>query len=608
MAAEGIVVRILGDATDLDKSLSASANKIAKWATAIKAVADVAAVAFVASGLKAADAQAKLAAQLGTTSQDLATTARAFDMAGVSQEKLNGGVRALTNRLSQASSGVKEASAAFDQLGVSASEIQSLPLSERIATINAALKNNVAANERAALAAKLYGEEAGLAISRVDAATIDQASAQVKKLNAALSEVDAAKVEAANDAIGQIGMATEGVAKQLAAKFAPVLQGLAETMVDMVTSSDEFGNIATSAFNVVIKGAGYAANAFRGMQVIADGLVVAFHGVRVVISEVATRIVESFDWAINGAKEIINDLIDAANHIPGINLEKLVIGESELAASMRAATEEMKADFSSAVDNMHNRLMEPLPSESLDEWVKVWEEKAQKAAEIAANAKAKEREEAATAHVDDMDAVRARYAEQLAVLEEYEAARSGTIKLWKAEDIKTAEDAAKAQKAIDQASMKARMQVASSMMGNLSSLMDTENRKLFQIGKVAALAQATIDGYSSIVSSYAQGAKIGGPALGAAFAATAAVATGVQISRIAAASYGGGTGAPAAAATSNPGVSSDGLVGGSGAQTETQRTIRLESLDPTALVSGSMINTLAQNLVELQNDGFKLVV
>lgn len=81
---------------------------------------------------------------------------------------------------------------------------------------------------------------------------------------------------------------------------------------------------------------------------------------------------------------------------------------------------------------------------------------------------------------------------------------------------------------------KQRLQDFSSFFGNLATLQQTKSKELFAIGKAAAIAQATIDGFQAIQSSYAKGAAIGGPPLGAAFAAAAGAATAVQISKIAA--------------------------------------------------------------------------
>lgn len=94
--------------------------------------------------------------------------------------------------------------------------------------------------------------------------------------------------------------------------------------------------------------------------------------------------------------------------------------------------------------------------------------------------------------------------------------------------------------AIDQARFQQQLQGAQMVFGNLSTLMNTESRKLFEIGKIAAIAEATVSGIEATIHSYKFGAKIGGPALGAAFATTAALATGVKIAQLKSQQFGGG--------------------------------------------------------------------
>lgn len=96
---------------------------------------------------------------------------------------------------------------------------------------------------------------------------------------------------------------------------------------------------------------------------------------------------------------------------------------------------------------------------------------------------------------------------------------------------------------VAEAERRQKVAIASGMMGNLSSLMNTESRKLFEIGKTASIAGALIDGYEAVQGAYKIGAKMGGPALGAAYAATAAVATAAQVQQIASTKFGSaGTG------------------------------------------------------------------
>ncbi len=75
--------------------------------------------------------------------------------------------------------------------------------------------------------------------------------------------------------------------------------------------------------------------------------------------------------------------------------------------------------------------------------------------------------------------------------------------------------------------------------GNMSQLMNTESRKLFEIGKAAALASAVVSGYDAAVTNYKKGSDIGGPPVGAAFAAASLAATFAQVRAIQSTSFGG---------------------------------------------------------------------
>ena len=153
---------------------------------------------------------------------------------------------------------------------------------------------------------------------------------------------------------------------------------------------------------------------------------------------------------------------------------------------------------------------------------------------------------------------------------------------------------------LDEKEMKGRMGVAKGMFGNLSALMSTENRKLFEIGKVAAIASATISTYEAATDSFKFGAKIGGPPLGAAFAAPAVAAGLANISAIASTTMGGGGGG--GGATSAPSG------GGQGA-TLTQENV----VDATfnlqteqGFVSTDQIRGVAAGLNEFIEDGGRI--
>lgn len=101
----------------------------------------------------------------------------------------------------------------------------------------------------------------------------------------------------------------------------------------------------------------------------------------------------------------------------------------------------------------------------------------------------------------------------------------------------------------EEASAKARKDIMTSLFGNLTSLMDSSSKTMFKIGKTAALAQAAIDLPAAVTGAYKVGAGIGGPWLGAAYAATAGLAQLNNIQKIKSASFGGGGGAATVSST-----------------------------------------------------------
>ena len=100
-------------------------------------------------------------------------------------------------------------------------------------------------------------------------------------------------------------------------------------------------------------------------------------------------------------------------------------------------------------------------------------------------------------------------------------------------------DAANSRKRIAEIENKAKLNAVSQTFGALSSLMNTESKKMFEIGKAAAIAGAIVDGFAAVQGAFKVGNKIGGPPLGAAFAAATAIQSAVQVQNIAKQKIGG---------------------------------------------------------------------
>ncbi|MDE4098885.1 hypothetical protein [Phaeobacter gallaeciensis] len=190
-------------------------------------LAGAAAVA-VKSSLQMVDAQAKMAQSLGTTVKSMQVLDRAADLSGVSIGEVQQATIQLTKRLSQAAGGSGAAAKALKRLHLSASDLQRLPLDERLARIQGALAEYVPQAERAAVASDLFGSRAGLIFTRIDGATLKLAAEDVGRFGVAISEVDADRLETANDAMSRMGLAGRGLANQLTIALVPAMQTVSD--------------------------------------------------------------------------------------------------------------------------------------------------------------------------------------------------------------------------------------------------------------------------------------------------------------------------------------------------------------------------------------------
>jgi len=186
--------------------VAAFARRATLAAAAATAALAAAAGAMIRSGLQTVDAQAKLAASLGTTVASIQVLERAGDLAGVSMGQVEQATVQLTRRLSQAAAGTGPAVDALRRLRLSAEDLQRMPLDQRIAEIQEALGEFVPAAERAAVASQLFGDRAALVFTRIDTATLRQATQDVHDFGVVVSDQDARQIERTNDAISRLGL------------------------------------------------------------------------------------------------------------------------------------------------------------------------------------------------------------------------------------------------------------------------------------------------------------------------------------------------------------------------------------------------------------------
>ncbi len=221
--------------------VAAFARRATLAAAAATAALAAAGAAMIRSGLQTVDVQAKLAQSLGTTVASIQTLERAGELAGVSMSGIEQATKDLTRRLSQAATGTGPAADALDRLGLSATDLIALPLDQRVGAINAAIADFVPVAERAAVAGQLFGEEGSIAMSRIDTATLRQATEDVLAFGVVVSEQDADQIERTNDAISRLGLIWRGVSNQLAVAAAPALEAVADALASVARTTGPLG-------------------------------------------------------------------------------------------------------------------------------------------------------------------------------------------------------------------------------------------------------------------------------------------------------------------------------------------------------------------------------
>ncbi len=175
-------------------------------------------------------------------------------------------------------------------------------------------------------------------------------------------------------------------------------------------------------------------------------------------------------------------------------------------------------------------------------------------------------------------------------------------------------DGAAKRKKLKEAEGASTIQISQNIFGTLSSLMNTNNKRMFEIGKAAAMANAAIDGSRAVISAWRSGMETPGPfapVVAAAYAGAALLNAGNLMNNISSQSFGGGSSASVPmVASAQPQAPTNSVGGGSSsASSETVGgTLKVEGLTAGALFSGEMVAQLADELLDYQARGGNVVL
>ena len=411
---------------------------------------------------------------------------------------------------------------------------------------------------------------------------LESMAEKIDQFGGALSSVEVEQLKVVKKSMTESGIVIKNLLDKIMVKFAPIVSAISEKLSELSGSTGGFGDVAEKVFKFVAMAAGKVANVIRGLHVVVKGLEVVFFGLKSAAIGALSLIVDMVDDVRISTLEMINSLIQALNVIPKVNIDEIVVGQSVSRQAMQMWSDDTVADLIRVKAEMHNLAMQEMPADAVEAWFESVSLKSEQAAQKIVDAR--------------QQALGPTAVQQAAIDESVELFNKGEnakLDYFKKMMKKGQEIQAKGladKKKADQDYFRNTMQGFSGFFGNLSSLMESENKKQFKIGKAAAKAQAVIDGISAGIGAYKVGAGIGGPFLGAAFAAASALATGQMMANLnSAGPTGGGNSAPAAAP----------------AAPAQESTFTVSGLNPTSLFSGEQV---AEMLRDYQQNGGRLII
>lgn len=349
-------------ATQITKNGRRLANYAGVAATAMAGIG----AAMVRSNLQSIDTLAKTSDKLGIVTEELTRLRFAAEQtAGVSNKTLDMALQRMTRRLSEASRGMGEAKGAIKELGLSAEDLAKLTPDQQFKAIADAMQGVESQSDRVRLSFKLFDSEGVNLVNTlaVGSKGIEDLGKQADQAGISISRIDAAKIEAANDSMNRARQVAKGFGQQLTIQVAPILDSLADKMFNLSAEVDGVGNAAEKAFNLGVDVAGVFADGIHGIHVLAMAVKVGF-------TALATGFVNLIDTALSSAAYL-------ASLIPGVNIDY----ESSTFASFNAR---LKKDLASSKDELHNLAMQELPSTSMKKFVKEVQAESTKAAKTVA--------------------------------------------------------------------------------------------------------------------------------------------------------------------------------------------------------------------------------
>jgi hypothetical protein len=253
---------------------------------------------------------ADLSAQTGVAAGELLVLQRAFDNTGAGAEKVSPAIAKMSSSIVDATSGTGAAAKAFDQLGLSASELINLPAEQQFQKIGNALAGVANETQRSALASDVFGSKLGKDLLPLMTNFSGETRTATQQLGSMVDVMN--ESSDAFDSIGDGIKVAQGKLTEFAAGLMSVMAPAIEAVVTALTRIDaaQIGKDLGSAFvgaGEAMKGFQSAVDAFQAGN-ISLALKSIFQSVKLQAMETGNSIVNIFSSAFKTAGEVIRAL------------------------------------------------------------------------------------------------------------------------------------------------------------------------------------------------------------------------------------------------------------------------------------------------------------
>lgn len=328
----------------------------------------------------AIDQTAKFADNIGIQTSALTELRHAAALSGVANKDLDKSLENMTRRTADAAfKGTGPLADTLKALQINAQDLNKLKPDEQLGVMADALVGIESQSERTRIAYELFGKS-GIGMLKLmegGSESIDSMRESAVELGLSLNRIDANKVEIANDAVTGAESVWSSFSQNLAIEAAPVIGSLADLFLENAKQAGGMGSYAAEAVGTMVKGAGFVGNAWRGIQVIWQALKVSFNGLRLLVMEGANAMLSGMtSLGQSIIKTVVFPLQKALDAAGYFNADAAKMAQSLASLSNFDAPQLFDKDETAAAykaaqqstTDLHNLMMEPIPSKNLDDW------------------------------------------------------------------------------------------------------------------------------------------------------------------------------------------------------------------------------------------------